>query len=86
MIPFCRVKKATHSVTGEKVALKIIDKAKATKRTLSQLHTEIMALKTLNHPNILQLFHVEVEAMYPKKNGDQVRWWTKWGQGDGGIT
>jgi serine/threonine protein kinase len=46
----------------------------ATKRTLSQLHTEIVALKTLNHPNILQLLHVELDAMYPKKNMQQVRW------------
>jgi len=60
-------------VTKERVALKIIDKAKATKRTLSQLHTEIMALKTLNHPNILQLLHVELDALYPKKNGVKVR-------------
>ncbi len=61
-----------HIVTGEKVALKIIEKAKATKRTLTQLHTEIIALKTLNHPNILQLLHVDLDAVYPKKNGSQV--------------
>lgn len=43
------------------------------KRTLSQLHTEIVALKTLAHPNILQLLHVELDAQYPRKNGEQVR-------------
>lgn len=42
-------------------------------RTLRQLRTEIVALKALRHPNILELFHVETNAIYLKKSGLQVR-------------
>lgn len=42
-------------------------------RTLLQLRTEIVALKALRHPNILELFHVEINAVYLKKSGVQVR-------------
>lgn len=52
----------------------------AVKRTLSQLHTEIVALKSLSHPNILQLLHVELDAVYPKKSGEQVGWAAKEGR------
>lgn len=45
----------------------------AEKRTLLQLRTEIVALKALRHPNILELFHVEINAVYLKKSGVQVR-------------
>ena len=42
------------------------------KRTLLQLRTEILALKTLRHPNILELLQVELDAVYVKKNGTKV--------------
>lgn len=71
---------ATHALTSRVVCVQ------AVKRTLSQLHTEIVALKSLSHPNILQLLHVELDAVYPKKSGEQVGWaakergWQKEGQ------
>ncbi|TFJ82427.1 hypothetical protein NSK_006253 [Nannochloropsis salina CCMP1776] len=67
-----KVKKARHILTGQEVALKIIDKSKAVKRTLLQLRTEITALKTVRHPNVLELLHVELDAIYVKKNGTKV--------------
>ena len=45
------------------------------KRTLLQLRTEILALKTLRHPNILELLQVELNAVYVKKSGLQVGVW-----------
>jgi hypothetical protein len=44
----------------------------AVKRTLLQLRTEITALKTVRHPNVLELLHVELDAIYVKKNGTKV--------------
>jgi len=65
-----KVKKGIHVTTGQQVALKIIDRASARKRVLSQLHTEIMAMKSLKHPNILNLLHVSLNATYPRKCGE----------------
>src|SRR5690606_6960024 len=55
--------------TGEQVALKLIDKSKTNERQLQQLYREVEAMKTLYHPNILNLKHLELDAVYPKKNG-----------------
>lgn len=55
--------------TGEQVALKLIDKSKTNDRQLTQLYREVEAMKTLHHPNILNLKHLEMDAVYPKKNG-----------------
>jgi len=65
-----KVKKGKHIRTNDICALKIIDRATARKRVLSQLHTEIMAMKSLNHPNILNLLHVSLNATYPRKCGE----------------
>ncbi len=45
------------------------------KRTLLQLRTEILALKTMRHANILELLQVELDAVYVKKSGLQVGGW-----------
>jgi len=65
-----KVKKGKHCSSGEIVALKIIERANARKRILSQLHTEIMAMKSLQHPNILNLLHVSLNATYPRRCGE----------------
>ncbi|XP_050433462.1 maternal embryonic leucine zipper kinase-like [Adelges cooleyi] len=54
---FGKVKLATHTLTGEKVAVKIMDKTKLGK-DLPRVKLEISALKTLSHPNICKLYQV----------------------------
>lgn len=54
---FGKVKLATHVLTGEKVAVKIMDKTKLGK-DLPRVELEINALKTLFHPNICKLYQV----------------------------
>lgn len=54
---FGKVKLATHLPTGEKVAVKIMDKTKLGK-DLPRVKLEISALKTLSHPNICKLYQV----------------------------
>lgn len=52
---FGKVKSATHVLTGEKVAIKIIDK-KAIGPDLPRVTTELEALKHLSHQNICKMF------------------------------
>lgn len=54
---FGKVKLATHTLTGEKVAIKIMDKTKLGK-DLPRVKLEISALKNLSHPNICKLYQV----------------------------
>lgn len=56
---FAKVKAARHKLTGEKVAIKIMDKA-ALRQTndLERVYLEIQALKDLNHQNISRLYYV----------------------------
>lgn len=54
---FGKVKLATHILTGEKVAVKIMDKTKLGK-DLPRVKLEISALKSLSHPNICKLYQV----------------------------
>ncbi|KAG8200582.1 hypothetical protein JTE90_000652 [Oedothorax gibbosus] len=54
---FAKVKLATHMLTGEKVAIKIMDKA-TLGDDLPRVQLEIEALKVLNHPNICKLYQV----------------------------
>ncbi|CAL8099703.1 unnamed protein product [Orchesella dallaii] len=52
---FAKVKKATHILTGERVAIKILDKA-ALGDDLPRVKQEIETLKFLNHPHICQMY------------------------------
>lgn len=54
---FGKVKLATHTLTGAKVAVKIMDKTKLGK-DLPRVKLEISALKSLSHPNICKLYQV----------------------------
>ncbi|CAG9855725.1 unnamed protein product [Phyllotreta striolata] len=54
---FAKVKLATHLATGEKVAIKIMDKA-LLGADLSRVKLEISALKSLCHDNICKLYEV----------------------------
>ncbi|ELW69867.1 Maternal embryonic leucine zipper kinase [Tupaia chinensis] len=54
---FAKVKLACHILTGEMVAIKIMDKT-ALGNDLPRIKTEIDALKNLRHQHICQLYHV----------------------------
>ncbi|KAM8984331.1 maternal embryonic leucine zipper kinase isoform 2-T3 [Ara ararauna] len=54
---FAKVKLGRHLLTGEKVAIKIMDKL-ALGDDLPRVKTEIDAMKNLNHQHICQLYHV----------------------------
>lgn len=54
---FAKVKLATHVLTGEKVAVKIMDK-KLLGEDLPRIRLEIAAMKVLRHQNICKLLQV----------------------------
>ncbi|XP_076014712.1 MAP/microtubule affinity-regulating kinase 4 isoform X1 [Genypterus blacodes] len=55
---FAKVKLARHILTGREVAIKIIDKTQLNPTSLQKLFREVRIMKSLNHPNIVQLFEV----------------------------
>eukprot|EP01137_Pigoraptor_chileana_P016733 Opistho-2@6102 len=55
---FAKVKLATHTLTGEKVAIKIIDKTKLDKSTAKKLFREVRIMKLLNHEHVIRLYEV----------------------------
>ena len=57
---FGKVKVANHILTGEKVAIKILEKSKiADVSDVERVAREIHILKLIRHPNIIQLYEVE---------------------------
>jgi serine/threonine protein kinase len=56
---FCKVKLATHIVSGQQFAVKIIKAMNLVK--WSDVEREIMVLRRLNHPNIIKLHQVLYE-------------------------
>lgn len=54
---FAKVKLATHIATGEKVAIKIMDKNQL-KEDLPRVRLELKALKTLSHEHICKLYQI----------------------------
>ncbi|KAL0272539.1 UNVERIFIED_CONTAM: hypothetical protein PYX00_005470 [Menopon gallinae] len=61
---FAKVKLATHILTGEKVAIKIMQK-QSLMEDLPRVKHEITALKSLSHPNICKLYQViETDSHY----------------------
>ncbi|CAH8548451.1 unnamed protein product [Schistosoma turkestanicum] len=55
---FSQVKLATHILTKERVAIKILDKSKMNASTRRLLSQEISILESLHHPNIIRLYEV----------------------------
>ncbi|CAB04433.4 non-specific serine/threonine protein kinase [Caenorhabditis elegans] len=55
---FSKVKLGVHQLTKEKVAVKIMDKAKMDAKAQKLLSREIQAMEEMNHPNIVKLFEV----------------------------
>ncbi|PAA75466.1 hypothetical protein BOX15_Mlig033376g2 [Macrostomum lignano] len=55
---FAKVKLAKHVITGEEVAIKIIDKTQLNASSLQKVFREVKIMKTLDHPNIVRLYEV----------------------------
>src|SRR5689334_18255240 len=64
-----KVKLGKHRVTGDYVALKIMNKAGITQRQMSNLQREITAMKRVSHPFVLPMIDFILGAQYPKKDG-----------------
>ncbi|XP_015908145.1 serine/threonine-protein kinase NIM1 [Parasteatoda tepidariorum] len=55
---FSKVKMAVHYLTKEKVAVKIIEKAKLQAKSKQMLSKEISAMEAIQHPHIIRLYEV----------------------------
>lgn len=56
---FAKVKYSRNVETGEKVAIKVLDKAKILQHQMvEQIKREISTMKIIRHPNVVQLFEV----------------------------
>lgn len=68
---FGKVKEAVHVLSGEKIAIKILEKAKIKKDDdLVRIRREINILSKVCHPNIIQLY--EVASLHPDHRNEQV--------------
>ncbi|CAD8057591.1 unnamed protein product [Paramecium sonneborni] len=62
---FGKVKLATHLLTGEKVAIKILEKQKiADSSDIERVTREIQILKQIRHPNLVQLYELFLVMEY----------------------
>ena len=55
---FATVKAARHRFTGERVAIKVIDKTKLDDISRDHLFQEVKCMKLVQHPNVVRLFDV----------------------------
>lgn len=55
---FAIVKLARHVFTGEKVAVKVIDKSKLDGISKDHLYQEVQCMKLVQHPNVVRLYEV----------------------------
>ena len=60
---FGKVRLGTHLITGEKVAIKILEKDKIKDQSdVERVTREIHILKIVRHPNVIQLYEVSVQS------------------------
>jgi len=58
------VRVGTHTITGEKVAIKILEKDRIeSKSDVERVTREINILKKVRHPNVIQLYEVSQISM-----------------------
>ena len=58
---FGKVRLGTHLITGEKVAIKILEKDKIKDQSdVERVTREIHILKIVRHPNVIQLYEVSI--------------------------
>mgnify|MGYP000937079751 CR=1 FL=1 len=63
---FGKVKLAEHILTKEKVAIKILEKARIKDRKdIDRISREIKILKKVRHPNVIQLYEVSSGVLRP---------------------
>lgn len=55
---FSTVKMAAHQLTSERVAIKILDKAKLDQKTRRMVTREVANMESVHHPNIIRLYEV----------------------------
>jgi 5'-AMP-activated protein kinase catalytic alpha subunit len=56
---FGKVKLGIHSLTGEKVAVKVLEKSRiADVADVARVTREIQILKQIRHPNLIQLYEI----------------------------
>ena len=63
---FSAVYAGTKVATGQRFAIKVIDKTKLKPKDVENIETEIRVLSTIDHPNVLKLFdhHSEKDKVY----------------------
>jgi len=62
---FGKVKEAMHVKSGEKIAIKILEKSRIKREDdLLRIRREISILGKVNHPNIIQLYEVQYISLF----------------------
>nr|VZI44023.1 unnamed protein product [Spirometra erinaceieuropaei] len=70
---FSKVQLATHMMTKENVAIKIIDKTKVDAATRRLISREMMVLDKLHHPNIIRLYEVKIPQRISESASSLIR-------------
>ena len=56
---FGKVRLGTHTLSGEKAAIKILEKSRIkSQKDVERISREIRILKKLHHPNVIQLYEI----------------------------
>lgn len=72
---FGKVKMATHLLTGERVAIKILEKERIVDvADVERVSREIHILKLIRHPNIIQLYEVSVGRLRLSRRASTCSW------------
>jgi len=64
-----KVKLGVDTHSGERVALKIIEKRLRSKKQAAQIQREIRSMLSIRHPNVLCLHHYDTNLSYPRGDG-----------------